>query len=127
MTDLEAHADHARARMRADHRSDEPRDALIAREHGIEQVEQLVHVRCLDVQHRACVDRLRLHAVGERGQRLRASPDLGRFLDHSVAYLDDGLDRQHRAEQRAGIADPAAALEELERVERAEESGAVPP
>ena len=48
-----------------------------------------------------------------------AGPLLGLFFDHSVRHLDNGLDRQQRAEQRLGSSDPAPLLQVLQRVDGA--------
>ena len=94
---------------------------------GSSSVEQLVEIGRVAVQHREVLDLPFRRLRGEQLQRLRPGAHLARLLDDAVAQLDHRLDRQHGAEQRAGVADPTTPLEELERVERREQLGAVAP
>ncbi len=92
---------------------------------GVEQVEELLEVVGLPVEHGQRVDRLGRDLLGQHLERLRARPHLARLLHDAVADLDDGLDGEHRAQERTGVADPTSLLQVLERVERPEETGAV--
>ena len=65
------------------------------------------------------------HLVDEEAQRLGAGALLAALLDHAVDHLDDRLDRQRGGEQRLGVADAAALLEVVQRVEHAEHAGAL--
>ena len=57
-------------------------------------------------------------------ERLLAGARLAGLLDRAGRDVDDGLDRQQRAEHRLGAADAAALLQVVERVEGAEHAGA---
>src|SRR5262245_40599054 len=66
-------------------------------------VDELVDVSCVGMHDREVLD---LARVGQRltqpGQRLLAGPLLRSLLDHPGADVDDGLDREHRADHRPG-------------------------
>src|SRR6478752_4177781 len=119
--DLVGHSDDPRAGMGPDDRSDHTGDDVVAREDRFEQREELVDVGRIAVEDGEVLDLPFRRLRGEQFERLRTGAHLPRLFDDAVAHLDHGLDREHRAQQRAGVADPAAALEELERVERREQ------
>jgi hypothetical protein len=110
-----------------DDRSDHPGDDVVAREDGLEQLEELVEIGRVAVEHREVLDLLFRRLRGQQPEGLRARPHLPRLFDDALAHLDDRLDGEHRAEERARVADASATFQEFQRVERGEQLRAVAP
>ena len=103
-----------------------PTRICVARVLRREEVEHLLHLGGEPVGDAQVLDRRRASATLSRSTsraflRVRGLPASSTLPRRDV---DDGLDRQQRAEQRLGAADAAALLEVVEGVERADDVGA---
>ena len=124
--DLERDTDGAASAVGADDRSDLA-DHDLAGCVRPQHLDELVDVAAVGVEHGEVLDGtvVALHLVDEEVERLRPGALLAALLDDAAGDLDDRLDRQRGGEQRLGVADPAALLQVLERVERTEDPGAL--
>src|SRR5262245_46460241 len=75
---------------------------------------------------RGLVPRLRLERRGELGESLSLSPHPLHRLDLALLDRENRLDLEQRAGERGRLPDAAAALEELERVDREQEPSLTP-
>ncbi len=124
-SDVERDADRAAAGMGADDRADLA-DHDLAVVVGAEHLDELVDVAAVGVEHGEVADPVLVlgDLVDEELECLRSGALLAALLDLAVDDLDDRLDRECGGEERLGVADPAALLQVLERVERTEDPGA---